>query len=125
MNIKADAAEIPFSLTIQQAWELFLFQNRKCAISGRTLTMWGKVNGNITGTALLDRINPDQGYDAGNVQWIHKDLQAVKRNLSEQAFIRLCQDVTVYQSTKRQVSFPPSFREWTKHESVTGSQADD
>jgi hypothetical protein len=36
----------------------------------------------LHGTARLDMIDPAKGYVEGNVQWIHKDIQAMKGDFS-------------------------------------------
>ena len=106
---------LPFEITIKYAWDLFLQQNRKCAISGEPLTMWGKIDGKLSGNASLDRIDsdPGKGYIPGNVQWIDKKLQHMKTKLSDAEFISICQKVAAYQ-TQKVFGKVPSFQEWTK-----------
>jgi hypothetical protein len=43
-----------------------------------------------THTASLDRIDSSKGYFKGNVQWIHKDLNVMKMDLTEEKFIDYC-----------------------------------
>lgn len=90
-------------------------QDRKCVFTGKTLTMRGKRNGQYEGTASLDRIDSSKGYIEGNVQWIHKELQHMKRNLEDSEFIRICEEVAAHQKKKKQKSgeLPPSFKEWS------------
>lgn len=105
----------PFEITIEYAWELFLVQERKCVLSGNELTMWGKVNGEHSGTASLDLIDSSNGYVEDNVRWIDKRLQHMKRNLPNSEFINLCEEVASYQSKKKLAVFAiPSFNEWQK-----------
>lgn len=101
---------LPFEITIEYAWNLFLKQNRKCALSGKPLLMWGKIDGKYTGTASLDRIDSSKGYVSNNVQWIDKKLQSVKTKLSDAEFIQICQDITAYQIEKLGI---PSFKKWS------------
>lgn len=107
---KTERETLPFNITIEYIWNLFLEQNRRCALSGRLLIMRGKVNGKLIGNASLDRIDSSKGYVEGNVQWIDKKLQFTKRNLSDQEFIAICESVAMYQAKK---TLPPSFKEWT------------
>ena len=100
---------IPFEITIEYAWTLFLEQNRQCALSGEPLMMWGKIDGKYTGTASLDRIDLTKGYVVGNVQWIDKKLQRIKATIPDSEFIDICRKVTAYQ---HQRSMPPRFVEW-------------
>lgn len=79
---------IEFDLTIEEAWGLFIKQNRCCALSGVV------INFGINKTASLDRINSFEGYHLSNVQWIHKDLNIMKQSYSQDIFIEWCKRVT-------------------------------
>jgi len=103
---------LDFEITIEYAWNLFLEQDRRCALSGESLTMWGKINGKYEGTASLDRIDSSKGYVEGNVQWIDKKLQHMKRNMVDADFIEVCEKVARYQK-KKGIKLPiPSFKEY-------------
>ena len=52
------------------------------------------------GNASLDRIDSNKDYTIDNIQWIDKDLQRLKNNLSEQRFIELCRRVINYADNK-------------------------
>lgn len=80
-----------FSITIEYAWDLFLKQDRKCALSGLFLKIpyLDKQNKRI-GNASLDRIDSSLGYIEGNVQWVHKDINMMKRIYSQDYFIEMC-----------------------------------
>lgn len=93
--------EKTFEITIQYGWELFLKQNRRCAISGLSLHM-GKHN--IRPTASLDRIDSSIGYIEGNVQWVHKDINLMKQSYSDEYFIQMCKQVSNYQEENYEVS---------------------
>ena len=84
----ASRRNIEFNITIEEIWELFLKQNRTCALSGIKLHFGKK--GNELGTASLDRIDSDKGYLSGNVQWVHKHINSMKLNLEQDYFIELC-----------------------------------
>lgn len=73
-------------------WELFLLQNRKCALSGLDLTFHGnrKSYGGFERTASLDRIDSDQGYYKGNIQWVHKHVNIMKNKYSQEYFTMIC-----------------------------------
>jgi len=84
-----------FDITIEYAWDLFLEQDRKCALSGQDIGFNIKTGslskyGYQKNTASLDRIDSKKGYVKGNVQWLHKDLNKLKSNLDEKEFIKLC-----------------------------------
>ena len=84
---------IPFTLTIGEAWDLFIRQGRCCALSGIPLEMGQRFND--TRTASLDRIDSGGAYALGNVQWVHKDINTMKGKLSQARFIDLCRVVTL------------------------------
>jgi len=86
-NIQREAKyrKIPFNLTIKEAWEKFQLQRGKCIFSGLDLTFATTVHA-TDGTASLDRIDSSLGYQSDNIQWIHKDLNRMKGNLSDKDF---------------------------------------
>lgn len=75
------------NITVQDGWELFEKQNGKCAYTGLDL-MFGKTSKN--NTASLDRIDSNRGYIKGNVQWVHKDVNFMKRTFPHEYFIKMC-----------------------------------
>jgi hypothetical protein len=81
----AKSRNLEFDLTDTQMWELYIKQNKKCAISGVDLIFDIKVPRNTT--ASLDRINSDIGYIISNVQWVHKEINAMKSYHVEQYFL--------------------------------------
>ncbi len=80
---------LEMNLTKEYIWELFLTQNRKCALSGLDITLPKNGSSKIY-TASLDRINSSLGYVIGNVQWVHKDVNMMKRAYDQEHFITLC-----------------------------------
>lgn len=82
----------PFKITIEQAWDLFLKQDRRCALSGMEL-FFGK-KGKDKHTATLDRIDSNKGYTSDNVQWIHKDINWMKNSFDQDYFIEICRKVS-------------------------------
>lgn len=93
--VDAKKRGIPFTITIEYAWELFTKQNGKCALTGESLTFGhSKVDANRN--ASLDRIHPAKGYSEGNVQWVTKRVNFAKQGLEQEAFIQLCRQVARY-----------------------------
>lgn len=77
-----------FTITIENAWNLFLCQNRRCKLSGVELTFTHSYIKDFKNqTASLDRIDSSKGYTEDNVQWIHKDIQTMKMDQSDEKFI--------------------------------------
>ena len=74
-------------------WGLYLKQNRKCALSGMDIHFEaGKGNQ----TASLDRIDSKEDYVEGNVQWVHKWINIMKTDLSDDEFIDFCRKVAEF-----------------------------
>lgn len=79
-----------FEITIEDAWELFLKQGKKCALSGLPLC-FKKENNSLAGTtASLDRIDSSRGYTLDNIQWLHKAVNHVKSSAPNDLFILMC-----------------------------------
>ena len=81
----AKKRNLEFNITIEYIWNLFIKQDRKCMYSGVELQFNNYILGKET-TASLDRIDSNLGYTEGNVQWIHKELNFMKQELSEERF---------------------------------------
>lgn len=84
-----------FDLSLQYIADLFETQGRLCAITGLPLGMphgARELNTkNDAKTASLDRIDSSRGYVAGNVQWVHKTINMMKREMPQHEFIKWCQ----------------------------------
>jgi hypothetical protein len=88
----AKTRKIELKISMDYIWELFIQQNRKCALTGMPLIFRSK-SGISDGTASLDRIDSSKGYVVGNVQWVHKDVNTVKWDLTLDNFFRVCKMV--------------------------------
>jgi hypothetical protein len=95
IKLDADQRHLPFSVTMEYLWELFLKQNKKCALSGEPLCFKSQSR-KFDGTASLDRIDSSLGYVIGNVQWVHKDINIMKHKFSQEHFKELCRKVVNY-----------------------------
>lgn len=78
-----------FSIDPKFLWDLYIAQNKKCALSGLDISFNPKSH-----TASLDRIDSNIGYTKNNVQWTHKDINLMKMNLNEDTFIKYCKLIT-------------------------------
>jgi hypothetical protein len=79
-------------LTPEYLWNLFVEQNKKCRLTKMDLVFQSdrdKSKG-LKQTASLDRIDSLKGYEIGNLQWIHKDVNKMKNNLPQDRFIEIC-----------------------------------
>jgi hypothetical protein len=88
--------KIPVSITIEDGWNLFLKQKRKCALTGVDIGFFGC----FSNSASLDRIDATKGYSIDNVQWVHKDVNYAKQSLNNNDFIELCRSVVNYFDNK-------------------------
>lgn len=90
----ADDRKLPFLLTIEEAWDLFLKQDRKCALTGIPIQLLKPK------TASLDRIDSSKGYTKDNVQWVHKDVNFLKGKFSEKDLYKWCELLLSYRNEK-------------------------
>ena len=89
----AEKRNLDFNITIEQAWQLFLDQDRRCALSGIELE-FATYTSKEEQTASLDRIDSSKGYTLDNIQWVHKRINELKWNLTEEELLYWCQKIT-------------------------------
>jgi len=89
----ASSRNLELNITIEDAWNVYLKQNGKCAISGVDIMLRGQEIGisskyvHEKTTASLDRIDSSKGYTIDNIQWIHKDLNQMKSDRTIETFL--------------------------------------
>lgn len=87
-------------LTIEYLYNLLLKQNKKCALTGLDIDLTElRKSSNVAFefmTASIDRIDSTIGYEPGNIQWVHKDVNIMKNRFSEEHFKNMCQLVVNY-----------------------------
>lgn len=88
----AEHRDLPFDITIEYMWEIYLLQNKKCALCDENIVFSRSLRSG-TQTASLDRINSKLGYIKGNIQWVHKDINRLKMAMPQEKFIDLCTKV--------------------------------
>jgi hypothetical protein len=102
MKKHAEYRNLEFSITPIEAWNLFLKQDRKCALTGIELFFVSNAAAKLgQTTASLDRIDSSRGYILDNIQWIHKDLQFMKSDFTQEEFIKYCHLVSNLHSESR------------------------
>ena len=87
----AISRNIEFDITAEYLWELFLNQKRVCALSGLDLCFYTSYKEKTRQTASVDRIDSSKGYIKGNVQWVHKWVNLMKLDFSQEEFIEMCE----------------------------------
>lgn len=92
----AEIRKIEFDITVEYLWEIFIKQNRKCAISGKELR-FGRVTKDTKGKNVsVDRIDSTKGYINGNVQWTDKQINIMKNKMTMKEFLSLCNEIVKY-----------------------------
>ena len=92
--------------TMEFLWQLFLDQDKKCAISGIDISLskkWsseqsGKLS--ISQTASIDRIDNNKDYTIDNIQWVHKDVNYMKSSMSMSRFVNICRMISINNKDK-------------------------
>lgn len=82
-------------VTHQYAEQLLEQQCHRCALTGWEIGFGRgrRKNGQHSDgetTASLDRVEPSLHYTAGNIQWVHKDVNRMKQAFSESRLLELC-----------------------------------
>jgi hypothetical protein len=97
-RIRVDAKNrgIEFDVTNEEIWDLFLKQDRKCALTGQPIKMV-RLGKDKCGNASLDRIDSSKGYTIDNVQWVDKKINMLKNNYSVDKFIAMCKAIVEYE----------------------------
>lgn len=104
----AKKRNLEYNLTKKFLLDLFIQQNKRCALSGIKLTIAkGSKNWRKRTNASLDRIDSSKGYIIDNVQWVHKKVNFMKQSLSDIIFINMCKKIANF-NTK---TVPPGMRQ--------------
>jgi hypothetical protein len=90
---------IPFEITTKDAWDVFLEQGGRCALSGVELNF---VRYRKPGNASIDRIDPSGIYTRSNIQIIHKHLNEMKWDMEDAEFVDWCHRISDYQKSLKE-----------------------
>jgi hypothetical protein len=82
----AKIRNIEFKITIEDAWKLFVKQQKRCIYTNLPLKFGNPYKKEET-TASLDRIDSSKGYTKDNIQWVHKVVNKMKMDHSEKEFM--------------------------------------
>lgn len=86
-ELSAKSRSLRWELTIDDGIACYVKQQGKCALTGVPLTCIGDFK-DIT--ASLDRIDNAVGYIRDNIQFVHKDVNMMRGQLSMPRFLELC-----------------------------------
>jgi hypothetical protein len=117
----AKVRNIPFDITIEEAWRQYEKQEGICALSGEEIKFnpdKGWVKRDIT--ASLDRIDSSKGYTVDNIQWISKDIQKMKMDYTEDELRDWCKKVSDYQNGLVVYNNDLALIEWKHHKNWKG-----
>ena len=81
---------LEYTLTKEYLWQLYLKQNKKCALTGLDIVFKTRGKNQINPTASLDRIDSSRGYVEDNVQWLHKDIKNIKQHYTIDTLVNYC-----------------------------------
>lgn len=81
----AEKRNYEFSVSIEYLWNLYLKQNKQCAITGDNIPSIKK--------ASLDRIDSNIGYIEGNVQWVTYRANISKHTMTMKELYEFCKKV--------------------------------
>jgi hypothetical protein len=94
---KAKSRNKKFNLTLKDLKDVWDKQNGICPYTGIQLVDWDyKAESNSLYTASLDRIDSSKGYFRENIQFVSKNINYMKNNLSHQETIDLCKIISNY-----------------------------
>lgn len=84
----AKTRSLDWNISIEYGWELFLKQERKCALSDLPIQFTKDPHDKMNmQTASIDRIDNKKPYEEGNVQWVHKKMNFMKHVNDQEEFI--------------------------------------
>jgi hypothetical protein len=78
------------NITIEQIYNLWIHQNKKCALSGISV---GFYDDGKNHTCSIDRIDSSREYTIDNIQLVHKDVNLMKNKFDNQYFIEMCMKI--------------------------------
>ena len=81
----AEKRGICFDVSMEYLWNLFENQKHRCAITGDLITCFKH--------ASLDRINSNEGYTEGNVQWVTYRANISKHTMTMNELYEFCKKV--------------------------------
>ena len=85
-------------LLIARAKEKLVDQNWKCPISGRLLVLG--VNASIDHILPKSKY-PEKAQDIENIQWVDKNVNYAKYDLTQDELVQLCREIVAFADLKK------------------------
>lgn len=105
IRISARLRSIAFNddVTSDYLTRLLAAQGGLCALSGLPIGFAASVFDEKHGksTASLDRIDNARGYEVGNLQWLHKDVNKLKNTFNQAYVVELSRAITANHERSR------------------------
>lgn len=76
---------IPVLITCEDLDRVWKDQGGRCAYTNRQIT--------LLKDASVDRIDSSKGYEVGNIEWVHKDVNKAKMALSREDFLSMVDEI--------------------------------
>jgi hypothetical protein len=96
----AKKRNIELDIKIEDLWNLFLKQNKKCVLSNVDLILdvfYRKKRYNLKDNeyfASLDRINNKLGYNINNIRFVAREINLMKWKFTEEKFLFLIKQIS-------------------------------
>lgn len=81
-------------VTLKDLYDKWTEQKGKCVYSGVKLSLVAKDTGWVSSTASIDRVDSSKGYITSNIQWVHKRINSMKGEMTEEEFKEWCRLVS-------------------------------
>ncbi len=78
----AQIRDLEINITFDDIVDKFHQQQGRCAVTGL------EISADVTGS--VDRRDSSKGYTVDNIQWVHKDINRMKSDFTEDYFKELC-----------------------------------
>lgn len=94
---------IKVNITMEDMWNQYIKQNKTCALTGLPLIIKQsqRTHSIDEANASLDRIDSSKDYTPDNIQWIHKDINFMKNNFSENEFLQYCKLIYEFKNLQK------------------------
>lgn len=90
---QAERRGLLFNITAKDIWDLYLKQDKKCCITGENIVFGSKTQTKSDTTVSIDRIDCSKGYVIDNIRIVHKIINKIKWEFSDDDFLDICYNI--------------------------------